>query len=77
MDEHEIKRSPWTASPDWVAREGKKGFAGHPLIFRGEVLGVLAVFSRKPVSPEQFEWLRFKLPWRLHWDRTPEAVYRL
>jgi transcriptional regulator with GAF, ATPase, and Fis domain len=58
LDEHEIKHSHWTASPDWVAREGIKGFAGHPLIFRGEVLGVLAVFSRKPVSPEQFEWLR-------------------
>jgi transcriptional regulator with GAF, ATPase, and Fis domain len=58
LDEHEIKHSHWTASPDWVAREGIKGFAGHPLIFRGEVLGVLAVFSRKPVSPEQFQWLR-------------------
>jgi transcriptional regulator with GAF, ATPase, and Fis domain len=58
LDEHEIKHSHWTASPDWVAREGIKGFAGHPLIFRGEVLGVLAAFSRKPVSPEQFEWLR-------------------
>jgi transcriptional regulator with GAF, ATPase, and Fis domain len=58
LDEQEIKHSHWTASPEWVAREGIKGFAGHPLIFRGEVLGVLAVFSRKPVSPEQFQWLR-------------------
>jgi hypothetical protein len=32
-----------------VAREGIKDVAGHPLMFRGEVLGVLAVFSRKPV----------------------------
>jgi hypothetical protein len=30
LDEHEIKHSHWTASPDWVAREGIKGFAGHP-----------------------------------------------
>ncbi len=58
LDEQEIANSKWTAYPDWVAREGIKGFAGHPLIFRGEVLGVLAVFSRKPVLPQQFEWLR-------------------
>ena len=58
LDEHEIMRSHWTVHPDWVAREGIKGFAGHPLIFRDEVLGVLAVFSRKRVSPNQFRWLR-------------------
>jgi transcriptional regulator with GAF, ATPase, and Fis domain len=58
LDEHEVKHSRWTVYPDWVAREQIKGFAGHPLIFRGETLGVLAVFSRKPVSPQQFQWLR-------------------
>ena len=58
LDEHEIGHSHWTTYPDWVAREGIKGFAGHPLIFRDEVLGVLAVFSRKPVSQQQFQWLR-------------------
>lgn len=49
LDEDELARSRWTTHPDWVAREGIKGFAGHPLTFRGEVLGVLAVFSRKPI----------------------------
>ena len=58
LNEHEIQHSHWTAYPDWVAREGIKGFAGHPLIFRGEVVGVLAVFSRKPVLTQQFQWLR-------------------
>ena len=57
LDEHEIKRSHWTTYPDWVAREGIEGFAGHPLIFRGEVLGVLAVFSRQPISLQNFQWL--------------------
>ena len=57
LDEHEIKRSHWTSYPDWVAREGIEGFAGHPLIFRGEVLGVLAVFSRQPISMQNFQWL--------------------
>jgi transcriptional regulator with GAF, ATPase, and Fis domain len=58
LDEDEIARSRWTTYPEWVAREGIKGFAGHPLTFRGEVLGVLAVFSRKPVLARQFQWLR-------------------
>jgi GAF domain-containing protein len=58
LDEHEIQHSHWTVYPDSVVREGIKGFAGHPLLFRGEVLGVLAVFSRKPILTQQFQWLR-------------------
>src|SRR5262249_49476016 len=30
-----------TANPEWVRCEGIHGFAGHPLIFRKEILGVL------------------------------------
>src|SRR5262245_24051285 len=46
------------ARPDWVKAEGIMTFAGQPLIFKGEVLGVLAVFSRASVGQAQFEWLR-------------------
>jgi transcriptional regulator with GAF, ATPase, and Fis domain len=49
---------PWVADPDWIAREGIQSFAGHPLICRGELLGVLAVFNRARFAPEEFEWLR-------------------
>jgi transcriptional regulator with GAF, ATPase, and Fis domain len=38
--------SRWTVDPEWAAAEGIRSFAGQPLTFRGEVLGVLAVFSR-------------------------------
>jgi len=58
LDEHEIMHSHWTAYPNWVACEGIKGFVGYPLNFRGEVLGVLAVFSREPISSKQVKWLR-------------------
>lgn len=34
-----------TAHPDWIRREGIHGFAGHPLIFRDETLGVLGAFE--------------------------------
>jgi len=33
-------------------------FAGQPLIFKGETLGVLAVFSPATIRQDQFEWLR-------------------
>jgi len=48
----------WTPRAEWVARESIRSFAGHPLIFRGETLGVLGVFSRTPLDDSAFEWLR-------------------
>jgi transcriptional regulator with GAF, ATPase, and Fis domain len=48
----------WIARPEWVQREGVVTFAGQPLIYRGEVLGVLAVFSRAQLTAEEFRWLR-------------------
>lgn len=50
--------APWLAHPEWARREGICVFAGHPLLFRGEVLGVLGVFGRQTVSKEQFRALR-------------------
>lgn len=49
---------PWMAHPDWFREEGIRGFGGQPLVHRGKVLGVLAVFSRATISDEDFEWLR-------------------
>jgi transcriptional regulator with GAF, ATPase, and Fis domain len=48
----------WVADPDWIRREGVKSFAGYPLLCRGELLGVLAVFNREAFSEEDFAWLR-------------------
>ncbi len=48
----------WVARPDWMRAEGVAGFGGQPLIHRGQVLGVLAVFARGPVGPECMDWLR-------------------
>lgn len=49
---------PWVADPDWIRAEQIQSFAGHPLRHRGEVLGVLALFSRAQPGPTCFEWLR-------------------
>jgi transcriptional regulator with GAF, ATPase, and Fis domain len=48
----------WVAHPDWIRAEGIRGFAGQPLIHRGQVLGVLAVFARGAIGPECMGWLR-------------------
>jgi transcriptional regulator with GAF, ATPase, and Fis domain len=48
----------WVADPAWIRAEGVDGFGGQPLIHRGEVLGVLAVFARGAVGPECMDWLR-------------------
>jgi transcriptional regulator with GAF, ATPase, and Fis domain len=49
--------SQW-AHPDWIQRETIESFAGHPLVFRGETLGVLGVFRRVLINEEEFGWLR-------------------
>jgi transcriptional regulator with GAF, ATPase, and Fis domain len=49
--------SGWIARPEWARAEGIRSFAGHPLTFRGEVLGVLAVFCREPLGAASFEQL--------------------
>jgi two-component system NtrC family sensor kinase len=35
---------------EWAARQGLVGYAGHPLISRGKLTGVLCMYSRKPVG---------------------------
>ncbi|HEU4535045.1 MAG TPA: sigma 54-interacting transcriptional regulator, partial [Polyangiaceae bacterium] len=48
----------WVVRPAWAEREGIASFAGQPLVFRGQVLGVLGVFCRSRLSPAEFGWLR-------------------
>lgn len=51
-------RSPWIAEPDWVRHEGIKGVIGQPLIHRDQLLGVLAVFTRRSPTDDDLAWLR-------------------
>ena len=41
----------------WMKDNGLRSFAGHPLKFRWELLGVIAMFGRRPLSEEEFERL--------------------
>jgi transcriptional regulator with GAF, ATPase, and Fis domain len=48
----------WLVHPEWAQAEGIKSFAGQPLAFRGQVLGVVALFSRKRLEMHDLKWLR-------------------
>lgn len=48
----------WIADPAWIRAEGIRGFAGQPLVHRGEVIGVLAIFARQRIATECMGWLR-------------------
>lgn len=51
----EEKRWVWDA--EWVKANGVVGFAGRPLLFRGKVLGVLAVFRTVELTETCWKWL--------------------
>jgi len=48
----------WIARPEWIREQRITSFAGHPLVHRGQVLGVLGLFSRQQPGESCFEWLR-------------------
>jgi len=49
--------SQW-AHPEWIQQETIESFAGQPLVFRGETLGVLGVFRRTLINEQEFGWLQ-------------------
>src|SRR5215813_5083161 len=50
-------QNEWVVRPEWAKREEIRSFAGHPLIFRDKLLGVIAVFSRQQLGQQEFTWL--------------------
>lgn len=52
------KDSKWIARPGWARKEGILGFGGQPLLYKGEVLGVLAIFTRIRLTHEELLWMR-------------------
>jgi transcriptional regulator with GAF, ATPase, and Fis domain len=55
---NDLATSSWVVHSDWARAEGLDGFAGQPLVHHGEVLGVLAVFSRGGLGDGCLDWLR-------------------
>ncbi len=48
----------WVAVPEWVQAEAIQSLTSQPVIFRGEIMGVFAVFSRKTVVEDDLIWHR-------------------
>ncbi len=48
----------WIARPEWAQLEGIRGFEGQPITYKGEVLGVLGVFTRVEIPRGEPDWLR-------------------
>ncbi len=44
--------------PSWVRDQHIQSFAGQPLTYQDETLGVLAIFRRQPIDQDEFRWLR-------------------
>src|SRR5262249_11329683 len=47
----------WIVRPEWAQREEIRSFAGYPLIFLDNLLGVIGVFGRRPFEEHEFTWL--------------------
>ena len=45
-----VQGDPRISDPGWARREGMVAFAGFPLVVNDRLLGVLAMFSRRPLS---------------------------
>jgi transcriptional regulator with GAF, ATPase, and Fis domain len=52
------EQSEWIVRPEWAAREHIRSFAGQPLVFGSETMGVIAVFSRVELCEIDIRWLR-------------------
>jgi PAS domain S-box-containing protein len=47
---NDVLNDPQISDPVWARREGMIAFAGHPLIVDGQLIGVMALFARQPLS---------------------------
>jgi PAS domain S-box-containing protein len=54
---NDVLNDPRVSDRAWAEKEGMASFAGYPLSVGDRTIGVLAMFSRKPVSPETTETL--------------------
>jgi PAS domain S-box-containing protein len=53
-----IQTDPRVSDRDWAAREGMVAFAGYPLLIEDRILGVLAMFARRPLACNVLDTLR-------------------
>ena len=52
-----VQQDPRVSDKVWARREGMVAFAGYPIQLGGELLGVIAMFSRQPLSQDVLDYL--------------------
>ena len=52
-----VQTDPRVSDKDWATREGMVAFAGYPLLIEDRVLGVLAMFARRPLADDTLQTL--------------------
>ena len=57
MSTNDVMNDARLPNPTWLAENGFRSFAGHPLIFNGDLLGVVALFSQQFICDEEFDRL--------------------
>jgi len=48
---NDVPNDPRVSDPEWARREGLIGFAGYPLVVEDRLVGVMAIFARRALSP--------------------------
>jgi transcriptional regulator with GAF, ATPase, and Fis domain len=54
---NDLLEDPRFVDKTWIVRNALTTFAGYPLVFESELVGVLAMFSRRPLADVEFEAL--------------------
>jgi signal transduction histidine kinase len=53
----DVQGDPRVSDPEWARREGLVAFAGYPLLVEDRLVGVVALFARRPLSQDTLDWL--------------------
>ncbi len=54
---NDVVHDPRIKYHEWAKKEKLRSFAGYPILYKGTVVAVLAMFSEKSLSPSDFEIL--------------------
>jgi two-component system cell cycle sensor histidine kinase/response regulator CckA len=83
---NDVIHDPRVSDPAWARREGMVAFAGYPLVVGDGLVGVMAMFSRHPLSPNVLGSMEavanqialgIKRKWSEEAHRASEEQYRL
>ena len=55
---NDVLNDPKVSDPDWARRESMVAFAGYPLMVQDDLVGVMAMFARTPLTQYSLDGLR-------------------